>query len=870
MKINNLKGLLAYYRDCLRHEANPGMRLALDPASQDWTVVPLHLEWNQSGVEYLSADEVLPPAGLSNTEKKGQTWVYGYPLLIKKLPGNDDEDDYQMIPVMLQDVELQTVSGEARFQLKPVVRLNDDFIQAVNRDATLNKALSRCVDVQSMLSAMYQALAEQETLPLIEFIGPTIPLVEFEPSQGEGLYNRAILAPRPPSTFTVGLEGELDVLQENVTKIEGTALNGLLGGMFSPLPKGGTPPIEIFPVNAEQKTAVAGAFTQPLTVVSGPPGTGKTSVVLSVLINAFLRGERVLFAAKNHKAIDVIETRLNEMQDIALLLRAGQHSGERNLKAEIESVIDRHLSRAVKTGTRSTVEDRLNKYLHSLNRIFQLNRLLSKKASALAECQSAATWLASHPLPDATGHLKTRLQEWTSRLALLRQSHRHLVDIVHQSRWWNGLKVRWQIHRWLARYNAQLRAWSMPSSLIDRCPTNSPLKGLGLWETYFQGQVDLVHSCQAAALLMEVDVDALMVSISDRQAELNQLKAHLHVLGREYFDAYVSHWAASLTGSAREQLGSYLSTLKRLSSDMMGGSVRHSLQTSLDDSFAALANVFSLWASVNLSIHHSIPLSPGLFDLVIVDEATQSDIISALPLLYRAKRALLVGDQMQLCHVTTIPEGVDQQLQSLYGLSGVNQQRWTYSAHSLFDLARTNQHAYLVQLVGHFRCHPEIIGFCNQQWYQNVLRVETDIAQLHSALPAQGIRWLPVTGALCRGARSGVYAPAEVDKVVEVLLNLAEGGFSGSVGVVTPFREQVGKLLQAITEHVPAAWRHQVALTVGSAHGFQGDEKDIMLFSLCVGTHLPSGARRFLSETDNLFNVAVSRARGLLYVIADP
>ena len=54
-----------------------------------------------------------------------------------------------------------------------------------------------------------------------------------------------------------------------------------------------------------------------------------------------------------------------------------------------------------------------------------------------------------------------------------------------------------------------------------------------------------------------------------------------------------------------------------------------------------------------------------------------------------------------------------------------------------------------------------------------------------------------------------------------------------------------------------------------TAHGFQGDERDVIFFSLCAGPDMPSGSRHFLRETGNLFNVAVSRARAVLHVVGN-
>jgi superfamily I DNA and/or RNA helicase len=61
----------------------------------------------------------------------------------------------------------------------------------------------------------------------------------------------------------------------------------------------------------------------------------------------------------------------------------------------------------------------------------------------------------------------------------------------------------------------------------------------------------------------------------------------------------------------------------------------------------------------------------------------------------------------------------------------------------------------------------------------------------------------------------------------------------------------------------------RVRFLASTAHGFQGDERDLILFSPCAGPDLPGGAKMFLRENPNLFNVAVSRARAVLRVVGN-
>jgi hypothetical protein len=102
--------------------------------------------------------------------------------------------------------------------------------------------------------------------------------------------------------------------------------------------------------------------------------------------------------------------------------------------------------------------------------------------------------------------------------------------------------------------------------------------------------------------------------------------------------------------------------------------------------FPRIAHILPCWAVTSLSAKGRIPFEPGFFDLVVFDESSQCDIASALPLLYRAKRAVVIGDPKQLSHISGLPKGQDQKLLDRHGLLQAFP-HWAYSYNSLFDLA---------------------------------------------------------------------------------------------------------------------------------------------------------------------------------------
>ncbi|MCB1076335.1 MAG: DNA2/NAM7 family helicase [Verrucomicrobiae bacterium] len=278
-----------------------------------------------------------------------------------------------------------------------------------------------------------------------------------------------------------------------------------------------------------------------------------------------------------------------------------------------------------------------------------------------------------------------------------------------------------------------------------------------------------------------------------------------------------------------------------------------------------LLGALPVWL-VNLSdIHRVLPLEGEAFDLAVIDEATQCDIASALPILQRARRAVITGDPKQLRHLSFLPKARQQAIAAQYGLDEEALERWNFRDVSLLDLAsaQIRDQRQIAFLNEHFRSRPEIIAFSNREFYGGQLQVMTGLRASESALGAPlQIQRLP--GA--RRADSGINRD-EADAILEALLSLAkdQGDLPAdsvhSIGILSPFRAQVDHLRQRISRH-PDAYRllNRHDLLIGTAHSFQGEERDVMCLSLAIDDTSPAASFRFLEKPD-VFNVSITRAR---------
>ncbi|MEK6237036.1 MAG: AAA domain-containing protein, partial [Planctomycetales bacterium] len=271
------------------------------------------------------------------------------------------------------------------------------------------------------------------------------------------------------------------------------------------------------------------------------------------------------------------------------------------------------------------------------------------------------------------------------------------------------------------------------------------------------------------------------------------------------------------------------------------------------------------WASTTRTLAQILPAEPGLFDLVILDEASQCDLATAAAALLRGKRAVIVGDPRQLRHITFLSKAREQAAFAERGLDERTQTRLGFR-RSLFDVAADAVPRDCFFLLDqHFRSDPRIIEFSNKRFYSDSLRIMTE-------RPRRGtrtaVRAVHVDGR--RNANDSVN-PDEVEAVMGEIGALVEQPAPDSeaplsIGIVSPFRDHVDAVRDALLRRFPdAVDRHR--MVVGTAHSLQGDEKDVVILTTSIDRASHSGSLRFL-QNPNLFNVAITRARRMMIVVS--
>jgi very-short-patch-repair endonuclease len=688
----------------------------------------------------------------------------------------------------------------------------------------------------------------------------------------DGIHNRLLLLPAATSPFLAGAMAELRHIADRPdVELQRTAL----AAFFSPLlgedaPGDTTPEVvartrpEFEPLNGDQRTVVEAALTRPITSVQGPPGTGKSLTVTHVLLTHALSGRSALFASRNHRALEAVVPRIQSIDpDHPLVLRLTQALGDSSdgevdwvrwvldrlavpaneqAKSELQAAIEKlHESLAI----RDALEREANDQAVVVAQLAEANEAIRQ-----AEGATSPAWFAVLPKDAA------ELARWARRIL-------QLTARESQENWWlrdglDALRVRWVLWRLARRWDAASLA--VPR---DRSARRILLRVLGRWAEATSDRKALelraAGSEDRAELLGRLGAaDAAIKTHSARALEALARAGGSHLREED----------RSIVASLRGELGRSTTAgrIHRLN-PRQKSLVAQLLRAALD--------IVPLWACSSLSARSRLPLVPGAFDLAVIDEASQCDIASSIPILYRARRVLVVGDPQQLRHVAMIGREAEERLRNLHALDEVAIGAYLHSSNSVWEPAAEAARRYgtgAVLLREHWRCHPAIAEYFSSLFYGGQLRVRTPLESIPPVVRAgrqlRGIEWTHVDGGSESVPGGSRYWQPQIDAIVDELQRVETSGFDGTVGVVTPFRAHADRIRDAATgllsQRTLERWRFESQ----TADGFQGDERDLVLFGL-VGGPSDDETPPFYARDRNRFNVAVSRARGLLHVFGD-
>lgn len=273
------------------------------------------------------------------------------------------------------------------------------------------------------------------------------------------------------------------------------------------------------------------------------------------------------------------------------------------------------------------------------------------------------------------------------------------------------------------------------------------------------------------------------------------------------------------------------------------------------------------WITPIANVAKLFPAQLELFDVVIVDEASQARL-DAIFLLALCKRVVIVGDHKQVSPDKAYMKDADIQTLVKRHLSGdARAANWANPDISLFDECKM-AFGGMVTLTEHRRCVPEIIGFSNQIAYipENIRLIPVRQTGSESLQP---IKTVFVPNGYVRGNQGSIVNPPEADALIAEVANmLKDSRYRGkTIGIITLQGDKQKELLtDRLHAEVNLIEIEKRQIRVGKPADFQGSERDIILLSMVMAPE-----RRFQAQTQEMmvqrYNVAMSRAKDQVVLV---
>ena len=267
-----------------------------------------------------------------------------------------------------------------------------------------------------------------------------------------------------------------------------------------------------------------------------------------------------------------------------------------------------------------------------------------------------------------------------------------------------------------------------------------------------------------------------------------------------------------------------------------------------DENMKRLLRVFPVVATTCIGAHRLGDPKP-YFDMTIMDEASQCNTAMSLVPIIRGENLMLVGDPQQLNPVILLDPTDNEYLRKRYNVSD----EYDYISNSIYKtFLACDSVSDEILLRSHYRCAKKIIEFNNRKYYNNKLEIKSQPSVLAESLVYKNVE--------DNYAGDRNTAPKEAAVVVQYV----EEHPDQKIGIITPFVNQKELIAKELKAH-----GLEENVTCGTVHAFQGDEKDVILFSLALTDQTSEKTYGWLKNNKELINVATSRARDQLVVVSN-
>lgn len=591
----------------------------------------------------------------------------------------------------------------------------------------------------------------------------------------------------------IGDDGE-NLLAKQYEKLKFVGENTVLANYLNPeIRKPCTYQVRdlIFPFgcNAGQYQAVLAAMGNQISVIEGPPGTGKTQTILNIIANLIVTGKTVQIVSYNNSAIANIREKLQQYGFDFIVAFLGNRDNKDNFIAEQPKCYP-DLTHWREEKGRELLKE-IQKYAVKMPEYYEKKAILAKLKLEQQQIDTEYHYFKDYNRDAGIDTVEIPCK--------IKSSAQKILSILESCQTASGQnrKIKW-------RTKVKLRVFCGKSiSRLAECDNNSLIVALQ----------NLYYIRKSMELKQEIE----QISQYLAKPDIVEAEKAYRELSLRYFKYQLSLKYKSNT--QRKQFSH--EDLTRNIFD-----VTKEYPVVLSTTFSARSNVNDI----------------DCFDYIIMDEASQVDVVTGALALSVAQNAVIVGDSKQLPNVISEK---DRYLAEAVSQSYPIDDNYNYVEVSfLKSVSQLFPNVPKTLLKEHYRCHPKIINFCNQKFYEGELILMTDDVGEKDVL---GVK-TSVIGEHARGHINQRQVDIICNEILPSLKCRAE-----QIGIIAPYRDQVEALTKAVNNS---------KVDIATVHKFQGREKDVIILST-----VDNKPTEF-SDDPYLLNVAISRAKKRLILVA--
>lgn len=568
--------------------------------------------------------------------------------------------------------------------------------------------------------------------------------------------------------------------------------------------------------NLSQKEAINNALNERISIIEGPPGTGKTTTIINILANLIYQNKKVLVVSKNNSAIENIAEELSEMNIPKCFIRMGNSSiMKENLEPNIEKILMEYTKQInkIQDNKISYNEEELIKIIEEINQKEKKLNLLIEKRNELQE------------LENQLRHIKKKSEAYNVN------KYRDILGKRYQNLNDDTLKKR-------------INQLAKILILLDEKKKIGIWKQIITWFVFRKNNSELEEEGILIHLLLEEFYITNLIEKIKKEFEIQdfeKLKINIKELyTKEYIPISRNILKKKICENFNKELVLKIFEEMKDIPEATEEKPTPRLNACKNELLELYPIVLTTVDSV-ISNYDSYFRNGKMVDYIIIDESSQCDILSALPLLYLAKNIIIVGDKKQLSAITNLQENL---------MKNTVDNKYSYTQENFLSTISKTINPPRKMLLEHYRCDYNIINYCNKFFYGGKLKIYKDAKKGAMSLVNND------KGKYVEKSEDGYKNEREIKTIDKLIDSNIENNF-----IITPFRLQADTLRKKYGEE-----------RCGTIHTFQGKgEKNVYFSSVLNNTkecvsHLQSDNNLFTNE---LVNVAVSRAKEKFTLVTD-